>query len=274
MSKKISVNDKWIFLIIYPLIGVSFVHIGNDNTFKELLQIPSYYTDVILSLVLLYTIGFYIRWISGRFENRFDWVVQFKSRIINQLIWGLVPPAAFIALAEIAYLNQLDIALSESSIFYLELPVAVVILVLINITYIFLYYRQYSLTLKTQLSEQKEAYEFTKDKFLIARQGNQNIQVPYGSIAYFILKNKLTFLVTTDTHHLLYDKSMKEVLETLPHHEFYRLNRQLIAKRSSIIKCSPTKTRRLKIELNPAPELDVFLPKANVSQFMRWFNEG
>lgn len=274
MSKKETVKDKWILLIIYPMIGVSFVLVGNDNTFKELLQIPSYYTDNLLSLTLLYIVGFYIRWISGRFENRFDWVSQFKPRITHQLIWGLVIPAAFIVFAEMLYLAQLDIPLSDSSIFYLELPLTIVILVLINLTYIFLYYRQYSLTLKTQLFEHEKAYEFTKDKYFLAKQGNQNIQVPYRSIAYFILKNKLTFLVTTDNHHLLFDKSMKEVLEMLPKHEFYRLNRQLIAKRSSILKCSPTKTRRLKIELNPAPEEDVFLPKVNVSPFMRWFNES
>lgn len=274
MPKKEPVEDKWILLIIYPLIGVSFVHIGNDNTLKELLQIPTYYTDIMLSLALIYIVGFYIRWISGRFENRFDWISQFKYRIINQLIWGIVIPAAFIVFAEILYLIQLNIKLSESSIFYLELPVAIVILVLINLTYILLYYRKYSLTLKTQLSEQEKSSEFAKDKYLIARQGNQNIQVPYDSIAYFILKNKLTFLVTTESQHLLFDKSMKEVLEMLPRHQFYRLNRQLIAKRTSIIKCSPTKTRRLNIQLIPTPVEDVFLPKANVPQFMRWFSES
>jgi hypothetical protein len=34
------VNDGWIFWFVYPIIALLSVHIGNDNTFKELLHIP------------------------------------------------------------------------------------------------------------------------------------------------------------------------------------------------------------------------------------------
>ena len=35
------VNDKWIFLFIYPSVAILMVHVGNDNSFGELLKIPA-----------------------------------------------------------------------------------------------------------------------------------------------------------------------------------------------------------------------------------------
>jgi hypothetical protein len=51
-----TVNDKWMFWGLYPAIALLAVHIGNANTFAQLLKIPSYYTDVLFSL-MAYGIG-------------------------------------------------------------------------------------------------------------------------------------------------------------------------------------------------------------------------
>jgi len=264
------VNDRWLFAIVYPIIGIVFVHIGNDNTIRELIQIPSYYTDILLGVSITYLIGIYLRWLNKRIENRFDWQDSLKPRITHQILWGILLPTFFAIIVEIIYLSALNIRLGDSSIFYLELPLIVVFLMLLNFAYFVLYYRLHTSQIERTLDDQVKENEASKERFLIAKQGNQNVQVPNSSIAYFISKDRLTFLVTMDSRQYLFDKTMKEVMDMLPKDRFYRLNRQLIAKRDSIVKWSSTETRRLKIELNPPYERDVFVAKTNVTQFVDW----
>lgn len=273
-SRELNINDKWLFIFVYPVLGISIVHIGNDNTLKELLLIPSYYTDIILALTVIYIVGFYIRYILLKLEKNFDWETQQQPRIKYHFFWGLLIPALFAVSLELVYLTLINIPIKSSSVFYLELPLIIVYLILINLTYYILYFRLHTSGLKSALIEQTTNNDLTHEKFLLAKKGNQFIQITYSSIAYFILKDKLTFLVTKDNRQYFFDKSIKEVMDVLPKNQFYRINRQLISSRSSIVKCIPTKTRRLKIELNPPSEEDIFLPKAKASLFMSWLNQG
>ncbi|MGB3183932.1 MAG: LytTR family transcriptional regulator DNA-binding domain-containing protein [Cyclobacteriaceae bacterium] len=270
MWPKAYVHDRWLFMFVYPIMGVSFVHIGNDNSFGKLITIPSYYSDIILALAVTYLVGFYIRWISRRMEARFDWETQPRPRLVYQFIYGLLIPTLFAMSVELIYLSLLGIPVGESSIFYLELPVAVGFLILINLIYFILYSRLHTSALKTALVEQAKERSTPQEKYLIATQGKQKIRVPDSSIAYFMVRDKLTFLVTADNRRLLYDKPMKEVMDMLPEKQYYRLNRQLIASRSSIVRFTPTKTRRLQIELSPPADEEVFLAKVKATDFITW----
>lgn len=272
-TNEVHIEDKLLFFLAYPAIGICFVHIGNDNSLKELIQIPSYYSDLLVAIGVTYMVGFYLRWVFQKIERRFDWETQLKSRIKYQLFWCLLIPSIFAVLVELGYLTLLNIPIADSSIFYLELPVAIVFLMLINLTYFILYSQFHTAKLKSAFEQREIETKLPQEKFLVVKQGNQIIQIPRSSVVYFILKNKLTFLVTEENRQFLLDKTMSEVMETLPKSQFYRLNRQVIAKHSSIVKCIPTETRRLKIELKPPLGEEVYLPKAKVSLFMNWLNQ-
>lgn len=267
------INDRWLFYFVYPIMGIAIVHIGNDNPLGKLVRIPSYYTDVLLALVVLYSVGLYFRWILNKIDHRFDWENEFKQRTRYQFLWALVIPTGFALMVEIVYLYVLGIPLSDSPIFYLELPIILGFFTLINLTYFILYFRWHNAQLNQALKEKALETDISKEKFLIAQQGGQNINVPNKSIAYFLLKNKLTFLVTLEGKQHLYNKTMKEVSDMLPPDEYYQLNRQVIARRSSIVKCTTTETRRLKIELNPPLGEEIFLAKAKAGSFMKWLNQ-
>jgi len=271
-TNKVKVNDRWIFIYVYPLLAIAILHIGNDNTFLELLKIPSYYTDIILSLSVIYIVGFYIRRVQQKLENKLAWDKQLNTRINFQLLLGLIIPAVFAVSVEILYLKIINIPIANSSIFYLELPVIIIFLLIINLIYFILYYRLHAMAINSDLQSLVIKKNETPPEFIIAKQGNQMVQIPIDTIAYFFSKDKLTFLVTEENRHLLYDKTLKEVVDILPQGHFYRLNRQLIAKNSSIKKFSRTDTRRLKIELSPPLNEDIFMPKAKIPTFMNWLN--
>lgn len=267
---EVNINDNWILRYVYPILGISFVHIGNDNTLKELLQIPSYYSDVILAISVIYLLGFYIRWIFKRMFKHFDWETQVNNMIHYILLWSLLFPVIFAISVEIVYLFFINIPIADSSIFYLELPLVIAFLMIINLIYFILYFRQHTISINSERKTRVSENNHSQPEFLMAKQGTQMIQVPIHAIAYFISKDKLTFLVTEGNRHLLFDKTMKEVMDVLPKDQFYRVNRQLITQKSSIKKYTRTDTRRLKIELSPSLNEDIFLPKAKAPFFINW----
>jgi hypothetical protein len=252
------------------MMGLSFVHIGNDNSLEELLQIPSYYTDVALSLLVIYSIGLYIRWVFRYLDQQFNWERQLWACIKYQFILGLALPVVFALFLEIIYLKLLGIPLKDSPMLYLEFPIVTLFLGIINLFYFILYFRKSVGESKANLEMQLAEKSLLEEKFLLAKQGNQNVNISLEDVAYFFSKDKLTFLVTTQNKRLLFDRTMAEVMEIVPPGDFYRLNRQLIVKRSSIAKYNPTKTRRLKIELTPSLPREVYIPKARVSSFYEW----
>ena len=44
--------DKWLFRVVYPLMALSVIHVGNDNRVAELLRNPTYYTDLLVAALL------------------------------------------------------------------------------------------------------------------------------------------------------------------------------------------------------------------------------
>src|SRR5690606_42086793 len=67
-------------------------------------------------------------------------------------------------------------------------------LMVINLIYFILYFQLHSKNFKIAMEKRRMENELKQENFLFVKQGNQTIQIPNSSIAYFILKNKLTIL--------------------------------------------------------------------------------
>lgn len=267
---KSGVNDKWMFLILYPVMALSVIFIGNDNSFTKLLSIPSFYTDLILAFICTYGVGLYFRSLFIRIDQKFDWDVQLRRRLVYQAVWTLLVPTITLILIEIAYLNYIEIPIKESSVFYLELPVILLFCTIINFIYLLLYYQKH--TLEVKASNPRPLGNPAKDHYLV-KSGLQYVNVRQEEISYFIVKNKITFLVTTDGRSLVYENTLKRLSDELTSQDFFQLNRQVIATRRGIVSCKQTGTRRLEIILTPSTDEPVFVAKTNVTQFFGWFND-
>lgn len=263
-GNNIRLHDKWLFYIIYPAISILIVHIGNDNTFSELISIPSYYSDLLISAVCTFIVGVYLHYYHRRSASSFEHLS--KSCLLNILIWGIVAPLFFCMSAEILYLVfMLHIPISNSSVFYLELPVALMFLVLINLIYLLL-------TLKTTKKQSENitiANHAFRTHFLVFS-GSRALQIPANKVAYFIILEKSTFLVTHDNERFLYDYALEDIFNSINKSEFYQLNRQMIAHRNGIKSFTNTSTRRLKVELQPATEIEIYVSKIKAKEFANW----
>lgn len=271
------VNDKWMLVILYPALALLTIHIGNDNTLHELLQIPSYYTDVLLALACVYLLAFYYRVLFRKIDERFNWTDELKDRVKHHILYGLLLPVFCILAIEATYLVfLLDMPLHESSIFYLELPVIFVFCTLVNLVYAILYFRKHNLTLAQQLllhvtADAKEKKEYTEN--FVVNNGSRSLIIPAKEVAYFMVIEKSTFLVTDKGQHYLYDNSLELLMKSVDQHLFFQINRQLVANRNSIKAFSPTDTRKLIISLKPETKEEVCVSKTKASTFLQWLKQ-
>lgn len=269
--------DKWMWRYLAPVLAVSAVHIANDNTLWELMQIPSYYTDLLFSFCFTYVSFWYVKQVCVRLDKQHP---NTTTRIWKQALLGVVFPTVFIIGGEMAYLVfLLEIPISESPIFYLELPVTVIFLTLVNLLYYIMYLRQHKEILVETVYVREEIPQPTKEpdgtttNFFVQR-GAHEISIPEQQTAYFYVENKCVWLVTFTGEQYLYNHTLDQVQQRLDPNRFFRLNRQYIAHRNSIQKVGYTDTRKLEITLEPKNNEEIFVSKANAGAFQRWWKNA
>jgi len=264
-----AVKDRWIFIYIYPVFSFLVVHIGNENTFLQLLRIPSYYSDVLLALVCSAAFGFYIRRMFHKLDSLYSWQQDKKNILQRVLLKGLVLPVLLILSIEIVYLEFfLGINISESSIFILEFPVILGFCLIVNLLYLLLYLRKSIDELSGQAEVKGREY---KSDFIV-RRGATSSKVNIGDIAYFFVEEKVTFIVTRTGQKFLMHTPLDELERIISPSVFFRLNRQYIVNRQAVIHFEKTQTRRLKVKLEHGTSDDLFVSKARAGTFEAWLS--
>ncbi len=111
-----------------------------------------------------------------------------------------------------------------------------------------------------------------KQRFIV-RLGDQIRIVKVDEIAYFISKDKTTYLVTNTEKRYIIDSSLDMIEASLDPVAFFRVSRQCIAGINSIKLVNRHFSGRLKLQLVPAPEDDVYVSRVRTSDFMHWLNQ-
>lgn len=265
------IPDSWIFLLVCPLLAIAAVHIGNDNTFGELIRMTSYYSDMALALACTFGVVLYLRRLYMRLDRVYGWQESSRHRLLLQAFAGVVLPAVGIIVLEIIYLFIIHIDLRDSSVFYLELPLVLVFCILLNLVYSMLYHRASLLSLKRQGgSGEAGMKDQAGPRSFAVQSGPAVLNIPADRVAYFIVLEKQTFLVTTESKRYLYPEPVSRLGAMLPAGDFFRLNRQVISTRGCIKKYENTGTRRLTVELEPPPGVPVYVAKTKAAAFGRW----
>ncbi len=225
--------------------------------------LPCQVITQICFLPLLYSLGLYFHWLYRKLTLT---VVKLSYHFYLRIFWaGLIAPVGFSLVVELIYLHQIGIALKDSSVFYLELPLVVMSCLLINLIYILLI-----LSRHRNQNIQKEQKDSDYSACFSARLGNKMVRIGVDDVAYFMIRDRITFLVASDGRRYFYDDSLENVVPYVNPDSFYQLNRQFLAKRQSILSATQTKTRRLIIQLAPDPEQPVYVAKNKASQFLSW----
>jgi DNA-binding LytR/AlgR family response regulator len=121
----------------------------------------------------------------------------------------------------------------------------------------------------SQLSNLFESASF-KSRFL-AKAGQRMFFVETSEVQYFQADDKIVYLVDKDGNKLMVDYTLERLEGLLNPKEFFRLNRQYIARYSSIAQIKPYVNSRLKLLLrNGSKTEEVVLSRERVHEFKTW----
>lgn len=107
-------------------------------------------------------------------------------------------------------------------------------------------------------------------KSFLTHKRDQMIPVPVDKIAYFSVSQAGTHITTTDNKTYPIDPVLNEVEEQVDPKAFFRLNRQYLAARESIISVSQHFHRKLKAHLHPSPAEEVIVSKLKAPNLLKW----
>ena len=117
----------------------------------------------------------------------------------------------------------------------------------------------------------QEATQRYKTRFLI-KSGQSLMTIFDKDIAYFVSDRKLTFLVMRDGKRHIVENSLGELEKQLHPHDFFRLNRQVIARIGAIDSVHVHFHGKLRIQLKPPAQDEILVSRENARAFKRWLD--
>lgn len=107
-------------------------------------------------------------------------------------------------------------------------------------------------------------------KRLVIRYGPHIKTVEVAEIAYFFTQEKVTFLCTFEGKKLPVDFTLDELETSLEPAHFFRINRQFIINVKAIGSMFSYSKSRVKIELNPATDIETIVSTERAAAFKNW----
>jgi DNA-binding LytR/AlgR family response regulator len=129
-------------------------------------------------------------------------------------------------------------------------------------------YRLLKKGLRISMEKPKEDF---KERFLV-KKGSSLSVVRTTDIAYFKSEQKLSFLITFDNHKYISELTLDQLTEQVDPKRFNRISRSRLISLDCIRKIHPHFNGRLKLELQPHEEEEVFVSRERVQAFKEWLN--
>ena len=118
----------------------------------------------------------------------------------------------------------------------------------------------------------KSDYENKYKQRFISRTGDKIIAVATEDIAYAYSENKATWLKSFEGKNYLVDFSLEQLEDLLDPGEFFRLNRQYIARFEAIEKMLSYSNTRMKIRLKHCADDGIVLSREKTKLFKEWID--
>lgn len=105
---------------------------------------------------------------------------------------------------------------------------------------------------------------------VLAQRGNAFQPVAIGDVAYFYSEQKLTFLVTKAGERCLVNEPLTDLAAELDPTQFFRLNRNFLARASAVKSFASVGRGRIEVQLHPKPAEAVVVSQENGAAFRAW----
>lgn len=105
---------------------------------------------------------------------------------------------------------------------------------------------------------------------ILAQRGSTFQPVAISDVAYFFSENKLTFLVTRAGERCLVAEPLTTLAGELDPGEFFRVNRNYLARAAAVRSFASVGRGRLAVQLQPRPVEEVLVSQENAAAFRAW----
>ena len=116
------------------LLAHFFIALGRDDAFWGLFWQASYYQDLFFVSIIVFMVSLLIRSIWRKLDQGYSWQENFRKRFTLQVAAGVLLPTFISALLVYSYMALIlkqDIA--NTTYFYYELPVSLVVILMLNL---------------------------------------------------------------------------------------------------------------------------------------------
>ena len=110
-----------------------------------------------------------------------------------------------------------------------------------------------------------------KKRFLVFK-GNALVPVEIDEVSYIFSENGTTYLALKTDSKFILQETLDNLEGTLDPNHFYRANRQIIVSLHSIKKIHQHFNQRLKLEVQPTYDKELFISKLKATEFKNWLN--
>jgi DNA-binding LytR/AlgR family response regulator len=110
-----------------------------------------------------------------------------------------------------------------------------------------------------------------RTRFLVS-EGSNYITVDISDVAYFFAEGKFAFLVSKKGKHYVIDLTLDKLMGILNPKLFYRINRQFIVSVNCIENMTKFSANKLKLNLKPHTDQEVFVSQDKYTDFKRWLD--
>lgn len=123
----------------------------------------------------------------------------------------------------------------------------------------------------TETTDDQESIIKEKERILTYVR-NELVPISTEDISYIYVENTITYIVRKDGKRATASESLDQIYSYLNEKSFFRANRQIIVAISAIDKITKFGNSQLKIQVNPASEIDIVIGKNKAAAFKQWLD--
>jgi hypothetical protein len=244
------------------LLAHFFIALGRDDAFWGLFLMPAYYQDLAFVSIIVYMVSQVILLIWKKLDHRHAWRSNFKKRLVYQLLAGVMLPTLLSFLLVYGYMGLiLKQAIAQTTYFYYELPVSMLIILMLNLI----------LGLQYALREKSDSPLLPPAPTpLMVQSGNTQLLIDPGQILLAEKDESLCFVYTQNKKRYTYPHSLDLLSQQLPSGNFFRTNRQTVTHRSNCLSFETERSGKLILTLHyPSPKT-IAISQKKAKEFKSW----
>ncbi|WP_224488960.1 LytTR family DNA-binding domain-containing protein [Robertkochia flava] len=257
--------DIKLFLILIPLIAGFNYYLTYSN-----IRLNGF----LLLTFTLDTLQGYMAWLSVRhliilLDEKLPFHFQPSKRILVQVFFTTLVGLLVISLTTEMLSLIFKGEFASVDFYTFDLFIISIWFLVINGIYLTLYFHNRSI-----IPTEHEGMAVRKPEGLTVRAGNKEVLVPFGEIFHICRDGDYTLIETFEAEQYFLHISLKELENSLPTFDFFRLNRGVIMNRKSIKGFHVMETRKLEIiffETKKVVNTQAFVSRTRAPEFKKWF---